>query len=426
MTTAIINLWNKRVGAVLWDENSQLASFEYDPDFISEDLDIAPIKMPLGTRGRIYSFPELARNNTFKGLPGLLADILPDKYGNALINAWLVANGRRTDSMNPVEMLCFVGKRGMGALEFEPATAGTPDRATKIEIEGLVHIAGKVLQGRQDFLVDMNADEQKALMDILRIGTSAGGARAKALIAYNEQTKEVRSGQANAPEGFAHWLIKFDGVHDSQFGATYGFGRVEYAYHLMAVESGIEMTECRLLEENDRAHFMTKRFDRTPDKLHVQTWCAMEHLDFNNVGLYSYEQLFQTMRALRLPYPEAEQLFRRMVFNVMARNCDDHTKNFAFIMDKNGEWALTPAYDVCHAYRPGSAWVSTQSLMVNGKRDGIIRADLLEVARRMNIKSADSIIKGIQEKIDNWEAYADRAKVSGKLKEGIKSTLLKL
>jgi len=426
MTIAIINLWDKRIGAVLWDENSQLASFEYDPDFISEDLDIAPIKMPLGPRGRIYSFPELARNNTFKGLPGLLADILPDKYGNSLINAWLVANGRRAGSMNPVEMLCFVGKRGMGALEFEPATAGTAERATKIEIEGLVHIAGKILQGRQDFLVDMNADEQKALMDILRIGTSAGGARAKALIAYNEQTREVRSGQAKAPEGFAHWLIKFDGVHDSQFGATYGFGRVEYAYHLMAVASGIEMTECRLLEENDRAHFMTKRFDRTPDKLHVQTWCAIEHFDFNNVGLYSYEQLFQTMRVLRLPYPEAEQLFRRMVFNVIARNCDDHSKNFAFIMDKKGKWTLSPAYDVCHAYRPGSLWVSTQSLMVNGKREGIIRADLLEVARRMNIKSADSIIEEIQDKVDNWEAYADRAKVSEKLKEGIKSTLLKL
>lgn len=426
MTTAIINLWNKRVGAVLWDENSQLASFEYDPDFIREDLDIAPIKMPLGTRGRIYSFPELARSNTFKGLPGLLADILPDKYGNALINAWLVANGRRADSMNPVEMLCFVGKRGMGALEFEPATAGTADRATKIEIEGLVHIAGKILQGRQDFLVDMNDDEQKALMDILRIGISAGGARAKALIAYNERTREVRSGQAKAPEGFAHWLIKFDGVHDSQFGATYGFGRVEYAYHLMAVASGIEMTECRLLEENDRAHFMTKRFDRIPDKLHVQTWCAIEHFDFNNVGLYSYEQLFQTMRVLRLPYPEAEQLFRRMVFNVIARNCDDHAKNFAFIMNEKGEWALSPAYDVCHAYRPGSVWVSTQSLMVNGKRDGIIRADLLEVARRMNIKSADSIIEEIQDKVDNWEAYADAARVSEKLKEGIKSTLLKL
>lgn len=426
MTTAIINLWNKRVGAVLWDENSQLASFEYDPDFINENLDISPIKMPIGTRGRIFSFPELVRNNTFKGLSGLLADILPDKYGNALINAWLVANRRRADSMNPVEMLCFVGKRGMGALEFEPATAGNSDRATKIEIDGLVHIAGKILQGRQDFMVDMNADEQKALMDIFRIGTSAGGARAKALIAYNERTREVRSGQAKAPEGFNHWLIKFDGVHDSQFGATYGFGRVEYAYHLMAVACGIEMTECRLLEENDRAHFMTKRFDRTPDKLHVQTWCAMEHFDFNNVGLYSYEQLFQTMRVLRLPYPQAEQLFRRMVFNVIARNCDDHSKNFAFIMDKKGEWTLSPAYDVCHAYRPGSVWVSTQSLMINGKRDGIARADLLEVARRMNIKSADSIVEDIQDKVDNWEAYADRGKVSEKLREGIKTTLLKL
>lgn len=269
MTVAIVKLWGERVGAVLWNEDTQMASFEYDADFTSGGLDVAPVKMPIGVRGRIYTFPDLVRNNTFKGLPGLLADVLPDKYGNALINAWLVANNRPADSMNPVEMLCFIGSRGMGALEFEPSTAGGTVRSTKIEIDSLVKIAGKVLQNRADFIVNINADEQQALMDILRIGTSAGGARAKALIAFNEKSGEVRSGQASAPKGFSHWLVKFDGVHDSQFGASYGYGRVEYAYHLMAVDAGIEMTECRLMEENGRAHFMTRRFDRMPEKLHV-------------------------------------------------------------------------------------------------------------------------------------------------------------
>lgn len=425
MDVATIKLWGKQVGAVLWDAERQLASFEYTPEFVSLGLEIAPIKMPLRAN-TIYNFSELSRNATFKGMPGLLADVIPDKYGNALINAWLVANDRPADSMNPVETLCFIGLRGMGALEFEPSTGGASARATKIEIDGLVDIAGKILRNRQDFSADITSDEQKALLDILRIGTSAGGARAKALIAYNDTTGEVRSGQAKAPAGFQHWLIKFDGVHDTQFGATYGFGRVEQAYHLMAKDCGIEMSECKLLEENGRAHFMTRRFDRTPEKLHVQSWGALEHIDFNDVGLYSYEQLFQTMRALGLSYPQAEQMFRRMVFNVIARNCDDHAKNFAFTMNQSGEWALSPAYDICHAYRPGSIWVSKQSLSVNGKRENITQTDLEQVAKQMNIKGSRDIIKQVQEKVNDWESYADSVNVDVEIAKGIGKTLLRL
>jgi len=428
MNTAYVNLWGARVGAVYWDADRRIASFEFEPGFIDKNWNIAPLEMPLDQAGRVFSFPELSNNNTFKGLPGLLADVLPDKYGNALINTWLVRNGRAAGSMHPVEMLCFIGNRGMGALEFEPVTPKSADVATNVEISSLIAIASTILNNRQEFSTKLNKGEEKALLDILKIGTSAGGARAKALIAYNEETKEVRSGQTDAPKGFEQWLIKFDGVHDSQFGETYGYGRVEMAYHLMAIDCGIEMMECRLLEEHDRAHFMTKRFDRAQggEKLHVQTWCALSHLDFQNVGIYSYEELFQNMRLLGLPYPQAEQLFRRMAFNVISRNCDDHTKNFAFTMDKTGEWKLSPAYDICHAYRPGSIWVSQQSLSVNGKRDGINRADLLSVARQMNIKKADGIVTAVQEVVNNWSRYAKETGVEPDLEKAIQGTLLQL
>jgi serine/threonine-protein kinase HipA len=290
----------------------------------------------------------------------------------------------------------------------------------------LAEVAQHILSGRQFFQTDLSHDEQKALSDILKIGTSAGGARAKAVIAYNPETSEVRSGQANAPEGFSQWLLKFDGVDDSQFGATSGYGRVEMAYYLMAIDCGIEMMECRLIEENGRAHFMTRRFDRlvNNEKLHVQTFCAMMHFDFNDIFSYSYEQLFQTMRMLRLTYPEAEQMFRRMVFNVMAQNCDDHTKNFAFTMNPSGEWRLAPAYDVCHAYRPGSVWVSQHSLSINGKRLGITRDDLLEVGRKMNVKKSPVIVSQVAEVVARWSEFAEQTKVEHELRDAIGKTLL--
>ncbi len=426
ITTAYINLWGNRVGAVAWDTNTQTASFEYEPKFTANNWEVAPLKMPLNQANQIFSFPDLVRNSTFKGLPGLLADVLPDKYGNQLINAWLAQNGRPENSLNPVELLCFIGTRGMGAIEFEPVNFKSNQTAFTIEMDNLVKITQEVVNNRQDFETNLNGDEQKALLDILKIGTSAGGARPKAIIAYNEKTGVIKSGQGKAPKGYNHWLIKLDGVSDSQFGASTGYGRVEMAYYLMAKACEIEMTECRLLEENGRAHFMTQRFDREDGdiKHHIQTFCAMQHFDFNNVNSYSYEQLFQTMRLLRLPYPQAEQMFRRMVFNVMARNCDDHTKNFAFRLRKGQNWELTPAYDMCHAFRPGSEWVSQHALSINGKRNAITKEDLVAVAKLMNIKKAKEIIQQTSEVIKNWTSFAEETKIEAKLKEAIKTTLI--
>lgn len=426
ITTAYVNLWRERVGVVAWDTTSSMASFEYESKFISKQWELSPLKMRLNTRRTIFSFPDLINNDTFKGMPGLLADSLPDKYGNELINAWLAQNGRPENSLNPVEMLLFIGNRGMGALEFEPIQFQSNKLAFSVEIDNLVRITQEVLNSRQNFQTNLNDNEQKALIDILKIGTSAGGARPKAIIAYNEKTGIVKSGQAKAPKGFEHYLIKLDGVSDSQFGTTSGYGRVEMAYYLMARECEIEISECRLFEENGRAHFMTKRFDREDGEIkhHVQTFCAMQHFDFNKITSYSYEQLFQTMRLLRLPYPQAEQLFRRMVFNVIARNCDDHTKNFAFRLKENESWELAPAYDICHAYRPGSEWVSQHNLSVNAKRDNITKNDLLTIAKSMNIKKADSIIIQINETVNRWAEFADQVKVETKLRDAIGKTLL--
>lgn len=425
MNTAIVKIWGKTVGAVAYDDRTGLASFEYEKSFVDTGLQLAPLKMPL-SKGRIYSFPDLLRNETFKGMPGLLADVLPDKYGNALINAWLARQGRQSNSLNPVETLCFIGKRGMGALEFEPITPKTSNNATKISIDNLVQTAQDILSERKTFGTQLNGDEERAMMDMLKIGTSAGGARAKAIIAYNPLTKEVRSGQTNAPEGFSHWLIKFDGVSQQQLGNSQGYGRVEMAYHLMARDCGIEMSECRLLEENGRAHFMTRRFDRPneKDKLHVQTFCALQHYDFNQLGYYSYEQLFETLRTMGLPYPQKEQLYRRMLFNVMARNCDDHTKNFAFYMTPMGEWKFAPAYDLCHTYQPGHPWVSQHIMSINGKRKELSKDDLLAVAKNMGVKKAQHMVTQVTAVIQNWYRYAEQCNVDIQLRDAIKETLL--
>jgi serine/threonine-protein kinase HipA len=428
-SVAQIKIFNKKVGAVAYDNKKSIAFVEFEDSFLKTGFDLSPIKMPIkNAKGKIFSFAELSRSNTFKGMPGLLADVLPDKYGNALINNWLAKNGRPTGSLDPVETLCFIGKRGMGALEFNPANPPTVNNSTKIEIGNMVQIAQDILSERKIFSTNLSAEEEKAMADILKIGTSAGGARAKAIIAYNPLTKEVKSGQTDAPAGFSHWLIKFDGVDDEQFGASNGYGRVEMAYYKMATDCGIEMMESRVFEENGRAHFMTRRFDRPTEntKLHVQTFCAMQHYDFNDVGLYSYEQLFETMRILNLPYPQHEQLYRRMLLNVMGRNCDDHTKNFAFVMDEKGEWKLSPAYDVCHAYRPASPWVSKQSLSVNGKRENISKDDLLSVAKSLSIKKALHIFTQVSEVVNKWNEYADEQKVPEKLRDGIGKTLVLL
>lgn len=422
ITTAFIKIWGKTVGAVAWSAETGVASFEYDSKFIATKWDLAPIKMPIvGSTKRIFSFSELRYVKTFKGLPGLLADVLPDDYGNQLINTWLAQNGRPENSMNPVELLCFIGTRGMGALEFEPSQLQSSKKPFDIEVDDLITISQKMLDKRERFETNLSDDEQKAMLDILKIGTSAGGARPKAIIAYNEKTGKVKSGQTIAPKGFEHWLIKLDTVSDVQFGESTGFGRIEMAYYLMAKACGIEMMECRLMEENGRAHFMTKRFDREggEQKHHIQTLCAMQHYDFNQITSFSYEQIFQTMRILGLPYLQAEQMFRRMAFNVIARNCDDHTKNFAFRLRKGQEWELAPAYDICFAYRPDSEWVSQHNLSINGKRKEITKEDLLVVAKTMNIKKAMTIIQDINKTVENWYEYAEQANVETILKESI-------
>lgn len=433
MNTAFVKIWGELAGAVAWDEGTGIATFEYDPAFQSRGWDIAPLQMPVGTGRSRFSFPGLRKKadpsfDTFKGLPGLLADVLPDRYGNELINVWLAQQGRAPDSMNPVEMLCFTGTRGMGALEFEPVTLQESKRAFSVELDSLVDIARKMLSKRQAFAVNLQADEEKAVREILRIGTSAGGARPKAVIAFNEKTGEVRSGQTNAPKGFEHWLIKLDGVSDVQLGASKGYGRVEMAYYNMAVACGIDMMPCRLLEENGRAHFMTKRFDREGGSArhHIQTFCAIKHFDYNLVTSYSYEQLFQTMRELKLPYPDAGQMFRRMVFNVAARNCDDHTKNFAFRLKQGGKWELSPAYDICHAYQPNHQWVSQHALSINGKRTDISKEDLLVIGKSINYKKAEAVIDAISDTVSNWKIFADQAAVHPELRDRIGHTLVRL
>jgi serine/threonine-protein kinase HipA len=424
ITTAFIHIWGHRVGAIAWNNSTGTAGFEYDSSFRQLGLELSPLKMPLN-RNAVFSFPELRNSNTFKGLPGLLADVMPDKYGNAIINSWLQKNNRPSNSLNPVEILCFIGKRGMGALEFEPNNTEMEMQDVDLEISSLVHIAEQILQEKQDFNSSFSKTDDKHLYDLLKIGTSAGGARAKAVIAFNPKTKQVRSGQADIPKGFEHWLFKFDGVMDQQFGASSGYGRVEMAYYLMAKAAGITMQECQLFEENGRAHFMTKRFDRVGnEKLHMQSFCGLQHYDFNEVNSFSYEQLFETMRLLGLPYTDARQLFTRMVFNVMARNCDDHTKNFAFLMDKNGKWSLSPAFDVCHAYRPNSLWVSQHALSIEGKRTNFYVKDFINLATKMNIKKPLEMIEQVRNAVGDWQKYAKEVEVDESLAKAIESTLL--
>lgn len=424
-----VHIWGAFAGAVRWDDAKQMGYFQYDTKFIEKDWDLSPLKMPITQGSKIHSFSENRKGrqdteDTFKGLPGLLADALPDRYGNKLINTWLSRHGRPENSMNPVEKLCFIGTRGMGALEFEPSQIKSSPQSFTLELDSLVEVAKQVLNEREQFMANLDQNEEKALVDLLKIGTSAGGARPKAVIAYHPKTKDIRSGQGNISKGFEHWLLKLDGVSGEQFGESYGWGRVEYAYHLMAKDCGIEMSDCELLEENGRAHFMTKRFDRDENtKHHIQTLCGLQHFDFNDMYGYSYEQVFQTMRQLRLTYPEAEQMFRRMVFNVLATNYDDHTKNFSFILKKGERWQLAPAYDLCFSFDPSNHWVNKQTLSVNGKRLNILKEDLMTIAKANNIKKGEKIIEQINAVVKNWNTYAEQVDLRRDLKERIQNNL---
>jgi serine/threonine-protein kinase HipA len=426
---AEIQLWGRTIGAVALNVDSDVASVEYDSQFVQSGIELAPLMMPLDKT--IYRFPALARE-TFHGLPGLLADSLPDKFGNALIDTWLAMQGRTPASFNAVERLCYTGSRGMGALEFLPVTGPATRTAQKIHMDKLVELASDVLTNRAALSAALLGDKKKeqALKQILQVGTSAGGARAKAVIAWNADTKEVKSGQVKAGDGFSYWLLKFDGVSgnkDKEMEDPKGYGAIEYAYYHMARAAGIVMSECQLLTENGRQHFMTKRFDRLEngDKLHMQSLCAMAHYDFNMAGAHSYEQALQVIKQLRLPMEAIEQQFRRMVFNIVARNQDDHVKNIAFLMDKKGNWSLSPAFDVTYSYSPSGSWTSTHQMSMNGKRDHFVLADFVAIEKLAGLKraQANSIVRDVQHVVSKWRDYADAAGVDEEHREKIQGVL---
>ncbi len=417
VTVSKVLLWDREIGAVAWDDKHRIGSFQYTPDFVHRGPEIAPLKMPL--REQVYSFPAL-NYDTYSGLPGLLADSLPDRYGKALVDIWLRKQGRDIKDFNPVERLCYMGSRGMGALEFKPAIGPQARKAIPIEISKLTQLATEILRHRAGFSVNLKGSQAEALKMIIRVGTSAGGARAKAVIAWNPKTGEVRSGQVAVPAGFEPWILKFDGANLDTLGEPKGYGRIEYAYHKMAMTAGIKMSNCHLLEEDGRAHFMTRRFDRTDagEKVHMQSLCAMAHFDFNASGEYSYEHAFGVIQKLNLGHPAMQEMYRRMLFNVLARNQDDHTRNISFLMDKTGKWRLAPAYDVIWSYNPQGRWSDRHQMTINGKTDDFTGDDLLVVADQYGIKDAKGMLLKVDSAVSRWPEFAKQTGVAPeKIKE---------
>lgn len=428
MTRADVILWGRRIGAALWDDTREVGAFEYVPEFTRSGIEPAPLTMPL--QPGVFQFPDLPRG-TFRGLPGLLADSLPDKFGNLLINRWLAEQGREPGSFNPVERLCYTGRRGMGALEFEPAArAGSDGTDRALDVSGLVGLADRIVKDRLELKGRLTGDgDHLVLEDILRVGTSAGGARAKAVLAWNPATGEFRSGQLDLAAGFEPWLLKFDGVSenaDKEIADPLGYGRLEYACHLLAREAGVTMADCRLHEEGGRAHFMTRRFDRTPTggKLHMQTLSAMRHFDFNQSRAYSYEQAIETIRMLGLDHQARKDMVRRALLNIVIRNQDDHVKNIAFLMDKAGRWSLAPAYDVVHAYNPSGPWTSQHQMSLASKTDGFTLEDLIRFGRFADIKPArlHAMLDEILAAAGNWSKHVEAAGVPDTLARQARSS----
>lgn len=413
---AEVRLWGSLVGAVALTEERDAAIFEYTKEFLQSGIELSPIMMPLDSK--IYRFPELI-GDSFHGLPGLLADSLPDRFGNILIQAWLHRQGRTLASFSPIERLCYTGTRGMGALEFFPIIGEIKNISQTLELDELVSLASEVLQERSSIYSSFSKDQtSEALSKVLAIGTSAGGARAKAVIAWNPQTKEVRSGQVKAEKGFEYWLLKFDGVNsnkDKELNDPQGYGAIEYAYYLMAKRAGITMNPCQLLQEHERQHFMTKRFDRHPngEKLHMQTLSALAHLDYNQASVHSYEDAFLVLRRLKLSQDSREELFRRMTFNIIARNQDDHVKNIAFLMDRRGKWSLSPAYDVSYNYQPQGIWTGKHQMSMNGKRDNFTLKDFSETAKfaQMVRGREVNIVNEVSEAVSTWSEIASQVEI---------------
>lgn len=413
-TSANVILWGTHIGTAALLDGERFVRFEYAPDFIGSGIEVSPLRMPLS--GGVFSFPQL-NIESFHGLPGLLADSLPDKFGNAVIDSWLESQGRPPGSLNPIERLCYTGSRGMGALEYIPSLGPAPTTQESLQVDRLVELSSKILTRRKVLHI---SEKDQAMEQIIRVGTSAGGARAKAVIAWSESTGDIQSGQVPSEKGYSHWIIKFDGVSGNRDKENYDgpqYTTIEYAYYLMAREAGVEMSECRLYEENGLRHFMTRRFDRTsPDggKLHMQTLAALGHFDFNRPGACSYEQAAGAARRLGLGQHEIEALFRRMVFNVAARNQDDHVKNISFLMDRRGSWSLAPAYDVTYAYNPDGQWTCAHQMSVNGKLSDITKEDCLATARHMSIKApkAKEIMEEVTSAVLRWNEFAQKAELS--------------
>ena len=405
-----IRIWANRVGAVAPDPRLGCYVFAYDPLWRKSGIELAPITMPLNDSRTTFAFPNLSEPS-YKKLPGLLADALPDDFGNTLIDAWMSRKGVEKRNVTVLDRLSYMGRRGMGALEFKPARGAHRESAEPLEMKSLVEAARMAIQG------DLSGDVESpaAIANIIRVGTSAGGARAKAVVTWNPETHQIRSGQFDAEPGFEHWLLKFDGVgRDSELGGSADYGRIEYAYHLMASAAGIKMSPCRLLEENGRAHFMTRRFDRDVKneetiKHHVQTLCAIDHIDFKQRATHDYSQLFMVISNLRLGDDAISQAFRRMAFNVMAKNCDDHTKNFAFLLRQGESWELAPAYDITHAYNPHGEWTYQHLMSVNGKFNGIKRSDLLIEAERFGVRRPLDLLSEVRSALDSWQQFSTDA-----------------
>ncbi|HDY7423090.1 TPA: type II toxin-antitoxin system HipA family toxin [Vibrio vulnificus] len=437
MEVITITYQDDLVGAVSFDTEKGLGSFEYDPSFVKKGVELSPIKMPLSNR--IYRFPELDFN-TFKGLPGLVADSLPDDFGNAVLNAWVASQGRSPSDITPLQRLQYTGKRGMGALEYAPATKlRSLNASQQVEIQSLVSIAQEILDSRGNFEVELKQngqDDREAMMSLLSVGMSAGGARPKAVLAFNEDFTQVRSGQTNVPSGFTHYLMKFDGVSEHNknqetFGDPLGYGAMEFVYHLMANKCGVDMMPCRLLHEGNRRHFITQRFDRIKNsKVHVQTLNGLAHIDYKKPGSFSYAELFGIARQLKLSAVDAEQLFKRMTFNIIARNHDDHSKNFAFMLKqdrlKKDKWSLAPAYDLAYSYKPGSKWVNSHWMSLNGKRDNFTRSDFYSLEKLspiFNKRKIDDIIDTTIEHVSTWRQLAEEWDVPKTLIDEIQENL---
>ncbi len=410
MDSIAVELWGERIGVLSWVEESGYAEFQYEPTFVQNGIDLSPVHLPLSNQ--VFRFPEHTQSNTFRGLPGFIADSLPEKFGNRLLDTYLAKHGRRLEALNPLERLCYIGNRGMGALEYQPDLETRDlNNSIPLEVSDLVQVARDVLKDYQGANADIEND---GIETLVAVGTSAGGAKAKAVIAISDDSDQVLSGQATAPDGFEHWLLKFDEIDNEELATSKQIGRIEYAYSEMAFQAGINMMECRLLSDGPQAHFMTKRFDRVDGnaKVHVVTFAGMEHADRDPPGHIGYERLFQTMREIGLPQSDLTEMYRRMLFNICARNQDDHTKNHAFLMFSDGAWQLSPAYDICFSYKPGNPFIEQHQMSCNGKRDHFEIEDLMGAATSADVKRPREILSDIETAIAKWPIYAEQAGLS--------------